>query len=104
MQLSIFRCIDLIPYDLVSLILTILLGLYIISFMLYLVRVLRGPTISDRVLAIDALGYDLAAFMIILSVYLRSPLMAVCGISLALWIYALDIFIAKYLEAREMGG
>jgi multicomponent Na+:H+ antiporter subunit F len=56
------------------------------------------------VLAVDSLGYDLAAFMVVLSVLLKSPLMVVCGLALALWIYALDIYVAKFLEAKEMGG
>jgi len=87
----------LTPYDIILTVLTILLALYLISFALYIVRVLKGPTIPDRVLALDSLGYDLAAFMLILSIYLNSPMMAVCALSLALWIYALDIYVAKYL-------
>jgi multicomponent Na+:H+ antiporter subunit F len=94
----------LTPYDIILTVLTILLMLYLISFALYIVRVLKGPTIPDRVLALDSLGYDLAAFMLILSIYLNSPMMAVCALSLALWIYALDIYVAKYLEAKEVGG
>jgi multicomponent Na+:H+ antiporter subunit F len=53
---------------------------------------------------VDSLGYDLAAFMVVLSVLLKAPLMIVSALALALWIYALDIYVAKYLEAREMGG
>ena len=89
---------------LVTSVLTILVPLYVVSFLLYVVRVVRGPTIPDRVLAADSLGYDLAAFMVVLSILLRSPLMVVCGLALALWVYAFDIYVAKYLEAREMGG
>uniref|UniRef100_A0A7C4FH68 pH regulation protein F n=1 Tax=Ignisphaera aggregans TaxID=334771 RepID=A0A7C4FH68_9CREN len=92
------------PSEIISLILTVLLALYFASFILYIVRLLKGPTLSDRVLALDSLGYDLAAFMLVLSIYLNSPMMAVCALSLALWIYAVDIYIAKYLEAREIGG
>lgn len=91
-------------YDFVISLLGILLIVYIISFTLYLVRIIKGPSISDRVLAIDALGYDLAAFMVILSIYLKSPLIAVCALSLSLWIFVLDIYVAKYLEAKEIGG
>ncbi len=94
----------MIPSEIISLILTVLLALYFASFILYIVRLLKGPTLSDRVLALDSLGYDLAAFMLVLSIYLNSPMMAVCALSLALWIYAVDIYIAKYLEAREIGG
>ncbi len=75
---------------------------YIASFLLYIVRLLKGPTISDMVLAIDALGYDLAAFLIILSILFRNPILIPCSIVLTLWIYALDIYVAKYLEAKEM--
>lgn len=87
-----------------SSVLTVLIPIYVASFLLYVVRVVKGPTLPDRVLAIDSLGYDLAAFMVVLSVYLKSPLMVACGLALALWIYAFDIYVAKYLEAREMGG
>jgi len=89
---------------LVSTVLTILIPFYLISFLLYMIRVVKGPTLSDRVLAVDSLGYDLAAFMVVLSVLLKAPLMIVSALALALWIYALDIYVAKYLEAREMGG
>jgi len=89
---------------LVSTVLTILIPFYLVSFLLYVVRVFKGPTLPDRVLAVDSLGYDLAAFMVVLSILLKAPVMVVSGLALALWIYALDIYVAKYLEAREMGG
>jgi multicomponent Na+:H+ antiporter subunit F len=89
---------------LVSTVLTILIPFYLTSFLLYMIRILKGPTLSDRVLAVDSLGYDLAAFMVVLSVLLKAPLVIISALALALWIYALDIYVAKYLEAREMGG
>lgn len=88
----------------VTSVLTVLIPLYITSFLIYVIRVVKGPTLPDRVLAVDSLGYDLAAFMVVLSILLKSPLMVVCGLALTLWIYALDIYVAKFLEAREMGG
>ncbi|MEM4593194.1 MAG: monovalent cation/H+ antiporter complex subunit F [Sulfolobales archaeon] len=88
---------------LVTSVLTVLIPIYVVSFLLYVVRVVKGPTIPDRVLAVDSLGYDLAAFMVVLSILLKSPLMVVSGLALALWVYAFDIYIAKYLEAKEMG-
>lgn len=88
---------------LVTTYLTALMIPYFTAFLLYMVRVIKGPTLSDRVLAVDALGYDLAAFMIVLTIILRSPLLIVCGVALILWIFSLDIYVAKYLEARELG-
>ncbi|MEM2005513.1 MAG: monovalent cation/H+ antiporter complex subunit F [Zestosphaera sp.] len=90
--------------SLVSITLTVLIPFYVASFLLYVIRLIRGPTLPDRVLTIDSLGYDLAAFMVVLSILLRTPVVAVSGLVLALWIYALDIYVAKCLEAREMGG
>ncbi len=80
-----------------------LIPLYIVAVVLYAVRVFKGPTLPDRVLAVDALGFDLAAFLTILSVMFKVPIMVTTALVLALWIYALDIYVAKYLEARELG-
>lgn len=83
--------------------LTFCMFIYVISLLLYLVRVFKGPTIPDRVIAVDALGFDAAAFLIILSILFRAPVLAICAIVLSLWIYALDIYVAKYLESKELG-
>ena len=89
--------------DLVALVITALFPIYIVAFTLYIYRALKGPTISDQVLAIDAMTYDVAAFLVILSIFLKIPILIAAAIVLSLWIYAFDIYIAKYLEAKEMG-
>ena len=80
-----------------------IIPIYMVAFTLYIIRALKGPTISDTVLAIDAMTYDLAAFLVLLSIFFRSPILIPTAIVLALWIYALDIYVAKYLETKEMG-
>ncbi len=80
-----------------------IIPIYLTAFILYFVRILRGPTVPDIVIAVDALGYDLAVFLAVLAILFRSPILIACPIVLALWIYALDIYVAKYLEAREVG-
>ncbi len=80
-----------------------IIPIYMIAFTLYIIRALKGPSISDTVLAIDAMTYDLAAFLVLLSIFFRSPILIPTAIVLALWIYALDIYVAKYLETKEMG-
>ncbi len=77
--------------------------IYLTAFVLYSVRAVKGPTIPDSVLAIDAMSYDLAAFITILSILFRSPILIAVAIVLALWVFALDIYVAKYLESKEMG-
>jgi len=81
----------------------LVIPLFIIAYTLYIVRILKGPTLPDRVLAVDALAFDLVVFLVVLGIYFKSPILPVTGVVLALWTYAFDIFIAKYLERREMG-
>ncbi len=77
--------------------------LYLFAFTLYIVRALKGPTIPDTVLAIDALSFDIAAFLALLSITYRSPILVACTIVLALWVYALDIYVSKYFTHKELG-
>jgi multicomponent Na+:H+ antiporter subunit F len=90
--------------DLVQSIILIFLPLYLTAIILYLIRAIKGPTIGDQVLAIDSMTYDLAALLIILGLFFKEPILIVTAIPLALWIYSLDIYIAKYLDRGEMGG
>jgi len=88
---------------LVTTIISYTIPIFIIALVLYLIRILKGPTLPDRVLAIDALTFDLVVFLAVLSIYFKSPILSITGVVLALWAYALDIFVAKYLERKEMG-
>jgi multicomponent Na+:H+ antiporter subunit F len=81
----------------------IVLPIYLVSFVLYLIRVLKGPTISDTVLAIDALSFETIAFMALFAIFFKSLLLIPVAILLSVWTYALDVFVAKYLEKKEMG-
>lgn len=80
-----------------------ILPIYVAALGLYAVRAFKGPTIPDQVLAIDAMSYDLAAFLIVLSIFFKEPILIGTAIVLALWTYALDIYVSKYLQGREMG-
>jgi len=80
-----------------------IIPIYVAAFLIYVVRVVKGPSVSDRVLAVDALSFDLAAFLVILGILFKTPILVPIAIVLALWVYALDVYVAKYLEAREMG-
>ncbi len=76
----------------------VLMPLYIIAFILYVARGIRGPTVFDSVISIDAMCYDIAAFMVILSVFLNSYLLLGVAVLMALWAYMLDIVVARYFD------
>ncbi len=87
----------------VQLFILYILPVFITAFILYTIRALRGPSISDIVLAVDSMSYDLAAFLVILAIFFREPILIGTAIVLALWAYSLDIYVSKYLEKKEMG-
>ncbi len=77
--------------------------LFLVAFTLYALRVFKSGSVAEKVIAVDALGYDLAVFLAVLSILFKAPILIPCAIVLALWIYALDIYVAKYLESKEIG-
>lgn len=77
--------------------------IYVTSAIMFFIRILKGPTIFDRVIAVDALSYDLTVFMALIALYSAKPFIAVPMILIALWAYALDLYISKFVEHEEMG-
>lgn len=86
-----------------STVLAVVLGVYLVAAALYIIRIVRGPTVPDMVLSVNCLSYDLCVFMCVLAVLLRSPILVLGALCLALWAYLLDLAVAKYLEGRELG-
>lgn len=81
----------------------VVIPIFSISYLLFLTVAYKGPTLSDRVLAADVFFYSMAVLFGITGILLRSPIMTACTVVLVLWAYALDIYIAKYLERGELG-
>lgn len=88
----------------VDIVVPVTILVYALSIMIVFVRALKGPTIGDQVLAIDVMTYATVTLMVLIAIYLREAILVVVAIPLALWVYALDIYVAKYLEKKEMGG
>lgn len=86
------------------LLLIIVLALYLASIVLYSMIVFRERSIGDQVLAIDAVTYASVVLIVLFSIIFREPILVVVAIPLALWIYALDIYVSKYLEKGDLGA
>ncbi len=78
--------------------------LYLASIVLFTIIAFKGPTLGDQVLAIDAITYATIVLMVLFSIYFKEPILTVVVIPLALWVYALDIYMAKYLEKGDLGA
>lgn len=68
--------------------------------LLALVRMVRGPTAADRVVALDAINTLVVATMLVLGVAFRQVSFIDVAIIYALLSYVGTLFIAKYLGGQ----
>jgi multicomponent Na+:H+ antiporter subunit F len=74
-----------------------------VGVILLMYRVVVGPTIPDRLLAIDTATTLIAALMILIAIQLEEHLLVVAAIALALLSYLGTMVFAKYLEGKSLG-
>lgn len=90
--------------DALSLATTIGLGLLIAAMLLTLVRLVRGPGLPDRILALDLLTTLAAAFIGMFAI--RSGLLLYTDIAIALGLvgFLATLALARYLLSRPDDG
>jgi multicomponent Na+:H+ antiporter subunit F len=77
------------------------LGLLILSIVLCIIRVFRGPTAPDRVVGLDTINTLVIVSMIAYGIAHDSLIYIDVAIVYALLSYISTLFIAKYLEGGE---
>lgn len=80
-----------------------MIAVFAISVIISSYRLVRGPTIADRVIAIDVVTYSLVVIIGIVAVVISSPYLIVISFSLALWFFVGVLYIARYLEGDSIG-
>ncbi|MBY0096938.1 Na(+)/H(+) antiporter subunit F1 [Mesobacillus maritimus] len=65
-------------------------------------RVIKGPTVPDRVIALDGLGINLVAIIAILSIILRTSAFLDIMILIGLLAFIGTVAFSKYLEKGEI--
>jgi multicomponent Na+:H+ antiporter subunit F len=81
----------------------VVMFIYIASLFMYIARLIKGPTLFDKVLAVNAFSYDLMMFMALIAIYTENPYMASPMVLVALWAFALDMYISKIVEYGDIG-
>jgi multicomponent Na+:H+ antiporter subunit F len=71
-----------------------------ISIFLVFIRLLKGPTIEDRVVAFDLLSSIAIGFLSIISIITASTAILDVGIIIALIVFLGTVAFAYYLERR----
>ncbi|EAA0288776.1 Na(+)/H(+) antiporter subunit F1 [Listeria monocytogenes] len=82
--------------------LSIGLLLYSISTFLYLYRILKGPTTSDKVVALDSIGMNLVAIVALLSMFYGTHAFLDVILLIALLAFIGTVSFAKFIEKGKV--
>ncbi|MGF9788047.1 Na(+)/H(+) antiporter subunit F1 [Bacillus velezensis] len=83
-------------------ILQLSLGIMAVSTLLYVIRVIKGPTIPDRVVALDGIGINLIAMTALVSILLNTSAFLDIILLLGILSFIGTISFAKFLEKGEI--
>jgi multicomponent K+:H+ antiporter subunit F len=65
-------------------------------------RLLRGPELADRILALDTLYINTVALVIVLGIRLRTPLLFEAALIIALLGFVSTVALARYLSRGDV--
>lgn len=85
-----------------TLILQIALGIMAVSTFLYVIHVIKGPTVPDRVVALDAIGINLIAITALVSILLKTSAFLDIILLLGILSFIGTIAFSKFLEKGEI--
>ncbi|AKL86136.1 Na(+)/H(+) antiporter subunit F1 [Bacillus atrophaeus] len=85
-----------------TVILQISLGIMAVSTLLYVIRVIKGPSVPDRVIALDAIGINLIAITALVSILLRTSVFLDIILLLGILSFIGTIAFSKFLEKGEI--
>jgi len=80
----------------------IALAIIFVSIAVAIIRVLLGPTVPDRVVALDTINTLVIAGMILFGTATKMLIYIDVAIVYALLSYITTLFIAKYLQGGEL--
>jgi len=81
----------------------VLISIFLLPIGISSYRLIKGPSIPDRMLAIDVISYTSTVIVALMALSIGSPLMIIVSFSLALWYYIGSLYVARYLEGEEIG-
>ena len=73
-----------------------------IAMLLSLYRLLRGPTVPDRILALDTLSVTAVAELMLLGMYLRSAVYFEAALIIAMLGFVSTVVLSKYVLRRDI--
>lgn len=87
-------------YELMNVTTNIVLMLLVLTMILSFIRLIIGPTLPDRVVALDLIGSTVAGIIAVYAVANLQPVYVDVAIVMALVIFLGTIAFARYVEKR----
>ena len=87
-----------------NVVLTIVFALLTAALLLAFVRLARGPSLPDRVLALDLIGMIIGAFVAAYIVLRRQPVLLDAMVVLAIIAFFGTVGFARFLERTQHDG
>ncbi|WP_436952762.1 Na(+)/H(+) antiporter subunit F1 [Staphylococcus shinii] len=85
-----------------NIILIIVLVIVALSMLGMLVRVIIGPSLADRVVALDAMGIQLMAIVALFSIFLGTKYMIVAILLIGILAFLGTAVFAKYMDKGKV--
>lgn len=83
---------------------TIVVAMYVIglAMLVSLWRLLRGPTLADRILALDTLNVTAIAELMLLGMHMRSAIYFEAALLIAMLGFVSTVVLSKYVIRRDI--
>ena len=73
-----------------------------LAMLLALWRLLRGPTVPDRILALDTLSVTVIALLMLFGMHLDSPIYFEAALIIAMLGFCSTVVLSKYVLRRDI--
>jgi len=87
-----------------QIVLTVAAVLHIVCFLLMAYRIVIGPTLADRVVAVDLLAYISIGFAIVYAIATDQPVFLEVGLVVGLIAFMSTVVFARYIERADLPG
>ncbi|TVQ52390.1 MAG: cation:proton antiporter [Phycisphaerales bacterium] len=89
-----------LAFEIVPIASLITLNMLAVAMLIAMVRLLRGPSLADRVVALDLIAALAVGVITVYSIYTNQTMLLRAGIVVALVVFVGTVAFAMYLEKR----
>lgn len=86
----------------VKLIMLIALIIVVLSMLAMFIRVIKGPTLADRILALDAVGLQLMACVALYSIFIGAQYLLVAILLIGILAFLGTAVFSKYIDKGKV--